>query len=789
MENYSFDTKTGKIAVDYKSWIGKQNIIYERPILQPSDAAMIGNGRIGAAVWNDQDITMQVTAVDASPYTAYSSGWVSLETVPPMKQENEFLQIMNLYDGTVDTKFGSQTETKIFGDADQELLGIHVCDRRENVTEIKIRLSIWDTSILKQRRLWNTCDDFEEWKEVIWENHEDYAMLIRGNHTKHGFGYALAVAVDGSKYKIQQINENICEISVEPSEEYTIWIANPSKINHPGEEYADIVKKLIGRAKEKKASEIIEKSKEFWHGFWERSFIEFSDKSENGEYIENMWYDTNYMLATASRATYPCHFNNGIFRWDGDYNVRWSAYYTYFNQRAINNHWLTANHMDMIRPYLNHFLKVMPRFIEDTKKICEMDGMKVPEAYDWDGGGMYDDPNNYTGRIHHDALEISLLMYQYAEHTQDAVFLKEKCYPFLREAVRFYCCRMKFDGEYYHMCDSNSLEMYWDVTDPITDITSVRVVFPLFLQLSAEYGEDMELRQKARHILEHIVPLETVEKDGKLIYQPCASPVPEWKNLQNPEMEMMFPMGYVGIDSPDYEIAKNTWMSRNFDYTIWSPDAAAAARIGMGDAAYEGIEYMCYLHQIRACGFHDDGNGAFESNGLVNCAVNEMLLQSYNGKIRVFAAMPQKKKFQAAFTLHAMGGFLISSEYQNQTVKYVGIRSDFGRLLQIYNPWKGEKVRLVCCTTSKEILVTNADIITAGTQPGHVYILERVDKPVDEMNFTVKEALPNLKPRRLSLAKEGTVRRQFTFWKVVDGEYISESIEQKDIRILGYEKE
>lgn len=783
MENHSFDCKTGRLAVDYESWIAKQNIVYKRPILDPADAAMTGTGKIGAAIWNAQDLNLQVTAVDSSPHTSYSSGWISLETTPSMKGSGRFHQEMNLYEATVDTTFGENTKTRVFGSPEEELMGIQVEDSRPDVSEIRLTLSMWDTSGLVQKRLWNTCDDFEEWKEVFWENQPDYAMLTRGKHTKHGFGYALAVTVDGAAFRIEQLDALRTVLIIQPTSAYTIWIANPCRVDHPDESDREAVERLFAKARKQTAAGVLQDSRKYWRRFWQQSFIEFSDKSENGEYLENTWYDTNYMLAIASRALYPCHFNNGVFRWDGDFNVRWSAYYTFFNQRAINNHWLTANHMEMIRPHLDHILRIVPQLLSDTHEICGLEGLKFPEAFCWDGTGMYDTPNNYTGRIYHDVLENSLLLYQYAIHNHDMEFLREKCYPFMREGVRFYCNRLRYDGEYYHMHDSNSLEMYWDVKDPITDLTSIRVLFPIFIRLCTEYGDDPALCQKAKHVLAHIAPLETAEKDGALVYLPCASPVPEWKNLQNPEMEMMFPMGYVGIDSPDADLARDTWVRRNFDYTIWSPDAAAAARLGMGDVAYDGIAHMCFLHQIRASGFHDDGNGAFESNGLVTCAVNEMLLQSYDETIRVFPALPSNPNFQASFTLHAMGGFLVTSEYRNQQVQYVGIRSEYGEPLKIHNPWGEERVRLICCTGEPhEILVTNAKMICAGTLPDHVYILERISNPISGMQFTVKKGIPNHEPRHLHDFHPGAndpSKRAYYRWKT------SPDL----VRTLGYDAE
>ena len=72
---------------------------------------------------------------------------------------------------------------------------------------------------------------------------------------------------------------------------------------------------------------------------------------------------------------------------------------------------------------------------------------------------------------------------------------------------------------------------------------------------------------------------------------------------------------------------------------------------------------------------------------------NEMLLQSYDGVIRIFPNWVKEK--DAGFTtLRAMGAFLISSSLKQGKVEYVNVFSEKGRPCTFENPWGDAKVLL-----------------------------------------------------------------------------------------------
>ncbi len=74
-----------------------------------------------------------------------------------------------------------------------------------------------------------------------------------------------------------------------------------------------------------------------------------------------------------------------------------------------------------------------------------------------------------------------------------------------------------------------------------------------------------------------------------------------------------------------------------------------------------------------------------EYPSILACALNESLLQSHDGILRVAPAAD--KTCSARFTLHAVGGFVVSGETENGSPRWVHVESRLGKTCKLANPW------------------------------------------------------------------------------------------------------
>ena len=109
--------------------------------------------------------------------------------------------------------------------------------------------------------------------------------------------------------------------------------------------------------------------------------------------------------------------------------------------------------------------------------------------------------------------------------------------------------------------------------------------------------------------------------------------------------------------------------------------------------------------------------------------MNEMLLQSHEGKIRVFPATPQV--WPAAFTLHAEGSFIVSSIRQEDgRIPAVGIKSLAGNECKLVNPWPGRKPAVwEISGTRKPIPTKETDdgVVVFNTMKNGLYLVGDAD--------------------------------------------------------------
>ena len=120
-------------------------------------------------------------------------------------------------------------------------------------------------------------------------------------------------------------------------------------------------------------------------------------------------------------------------------------------------------------------------------------------------------------------------------------------------------------------------------------------------------------------------------------------------------------------------------------------------------------------------GYIEAWGGGVETLAAVPFTVNEMLLQSFEGLVRVF---PNWTGADASFsTLRADGAFLVSASMNGGEVGTVTILSEQGRPLTLENPWSGCKVTV--SKNGKKPRTMSGDMLKIRTKPGQTLEINR----------------------------------------------------------------
>ena len=108
-----------------------------------------------------------------------------------------------------------------------------------------------------------------------------------------------------------------------------------------------------------------------------------------------------------------------------------------------------------------------------------------------------------------------------------------------------------------------------------------------------------------------------------------------------------------------------------------------------------------------------EGNFAFASG------IQEMLLQSHSGAIRIFPAIPSSWEDVSFYRLRAVGAFVIDAEKQSGKVIGIKILSEKGGIFQLANPFDQEELEI----TGGKVL-EKGEILKIATSPGEMVELK-----------------------------------------------------------------
>lgn len=194
-------------------------------------------------------------------------------------------------------------------------------------------------------------------------------------------------------------------------------------------------------------------------------------------------------------------------------------------------------------------------------------------------------------------------------------------------------------------------------------------------------------------------------------------------------MRDVVPSGYIGLsrrDTDEYSAAVTSAKLFSNDMHGWVPFSAILARLGLSEEFSHMLEEIYEREPVQVNGTRVDSSGLagewagpeapldlrssmaryttgtgrfpnqtksfrfFSIHSDMANGMNEMLLQSHDGIIRPAPAADSRRS--ARFTLHAVGGFVVSAEIDNGCVSWVAVESRRGERCRLANPWRRAEV-------------------------------------------------------------------------------------------------
>lgn len=448
----------------------------------------------------------------------------------------------------------------------------------------------------------------------------------------------------------------------------------------------------------------------YWNTYWNQSSVSLPDSILQRQYDNEM-----YKFGSVAREdSYPISLqavwtadNGKLPPWKGDFHHDLNTQLSYWPA-------YTGNHLKEESGYLNTLSAQRDIYRKFTRQYFEKEGLNVPGVCTLTGeamGGWIQYSMSQTT-----AAWLSQHFYLHWKYSADDVFLKEKAYPFVKEAAQFLENQTEIgkDGKRVLAYTSspeifdNSLQA-WFKTMTNYDLALTSFLF----KAAAEMADALQLADEAGHWrkLRSQLPELDIDADGSLSFAKGFSYKESHRHFSH---AMAFhPLGLINWEEggKSREIIQATLSKMEACGPQWWTGYSYAwfanmkARTFDGEGAYEALrifaDCFCLSNTFHVNG-DQSGTGksnytyrpfTLEGNFAFAAGIQEMLLQSHTDTIRIFPAIPEDWKNVAFKQLRTQGAFIISAERKEGKTVSVEIISEKGKDLLMVSPFDSTLIR------------------------------------------------------------------------------------------------
>ena len=495
--------------------------------------------------------------------------------------------------------------------------------------------------------------------------------------------------------------------------------------------------------------ELKSKHLEWWNWFWNLSEVSFDDAL-----LEQYYYQSQYIFACSSRAgkfapgLFGPFITNDNVAWAGDYHLNYNYQGPYWASFSSNHICLTENYDEPMLAYMEKGRQHAKNLFNcrgilysvglGPKGLCSSTWPQNPGGMDSYGGAsktIEDGVMMWQQKTNASFVASNMLMRFYNSYDEEYA---KKIYPFVLACADFWEDYLTLqDGRYVIVGDVFYETPPWNNYEGdfncILSLGMVRMTFQGVDALSRFLKVDKDRRSKWSDILKRLSVFPYgVNDQGRLSMNYCEKEGLKPSGINRLHMHgIVLPTGLTGpYTTPDYHkimlddlqdwkvSEKNDWgksMSNGIE-TVYP----GAARIGFPPKEIlQHLKERIRIGSFPNCYIYADGGG-IETLSAVPGTINEMMLQSYEGIIRVFPTWDAD--MNGSFkNLRAYGAFLISSSFKNGRVEKVRLMSEKGRPCEVENPWPGHSVMIY--RNGKEWKRMKHDILKFKTNVGDVFDL------------------------------------------------------------------
>lgn len=692
--------------------VSSNDVVWNEPGRSSADSMPIGNGDIALNVWTEQngDVVFYIGKTDAWSENPKGTtglakvGKVRLSMAPALVVgTNGFSQALRLYDGQIVIK-GGGGELSLWVDANAPVIHASVKGIKPSVLTASLDPYRVAATVAETNTTTNSLSQFmqpvaEEMKpdyhaeglkdRLAWCHFDGVTNGLGKPTTPEVVNWGFGALIQGRD--MTAAGTGTLTSSSGTDHEIAITVASGKAGND--KEWIEQVLHASTAAFPASDEKQGKAHADWWHAFWDRSY-EFVDGTPDAKKVTQGYVLQRFKTACAGRGAWPVKFNGSLFVIDwpsvsfgkdkatgietikpvsADYRA-WGGQYWFQNTRAMYWPRLKAGDYDIMQPLFRMYLGEIWNNEATVKKLYNHEGSYVAETSPHWGAlpnlvGKTD--GKYTDFYFTPVLELSTMMLDYYDHTQDKSFVKETLLPFANLGLTFFTNHFPRDKEEKLLLSpDNSIEMYWMVANPLPDIAGLHYVLSRLKQLPSELTTP-EMRKSWSDLEAILPPLPVADKNVKKViypYDPALNqPYDEItkrgvkaRNFENPELYAVYPFRLYGLPElgkADLQVARDTYEARTQKgLHCWGQDPMDCAYLGLTDEAKKLVIHDLTNQDKRQKfpAFWDKGHDYApdeDIGGNGEQTLQLMLMQTEGNRILLLPAWP--KEWNCMFKLHA----------------------------------------------------------------------------------------------------------------------------------------
>lgn len=452
---------------------------------------------------------------------------------------------------------------------------------------------------------------------------------------------------------------------------------------------------------------------EYWEKYWAKSTVETGN-----DLLDKFYYFSLYGLASAAKKGKVAPAMYGP--WTTDDFALWSGAYTMnYNYQSPFLCLYSSNRQEIAESYIDTTNQMIETGEWYAKANCNHRGVLLPvEMGPWGNVCSTVFFNQKTNAAYSC---VNLFMHYFSTMDRE---IGLRVYPFIKKNVEFWEDDLVFENGFYNIVGDSAHEEYVGCGEKnnVHGLGLVKMLFSGIIKMSGELDIDENLRSKWQNIYDNLPHFPTFERNGEKVIRYNEEDY-AWRDMNGTPVKFMYPFMCVSLDSDEefLKICRNTLNQKSYLFDQTNALCEYSAMRAVVDCDSE----TTYNELVNICKkFARPNNWLFHSGEGIECfnavpgAINQMFLQSHGDAIRVFPSWPENKdaKFDK---LRAYGAFLVSSEIKDNTVLYIKIKSEKGRVLNVRLPW--EKAFIIQNGEKSEIFGNVAKISTKAEDTIELY--------------------------------------------------------------------